>query len=709
MKQLLWLVFVAVSFPFAHVRAQITEDTTFSLDGVEVRTGRKSAAPVGNTLDFIYLTKSALLKNQGNTFINTLEKLPGISSINTGVGISKPVIRGLSLNRVIVNEYGIKQEGQQWGVDHGLEIDQFNVDRVEVLKGPVSVLYGSDGIGGVINVLPPLIPEKNTFGGEALVNYKSNNDLFSASVRLQQNTNDFYTIVRATWQDYGSYRVPADEFTYNSYKLPIYNRRLKNTAGKERSISVLNGIRRKWGHSSLYLSNYNQDAGFFTGAFGIPRAYQLTDDGKPRNIGLPRQMINHFKAVSNTHFHFHRNILELDLGYQHNRRQELSQPHAHGNGPAPEGNLALQLDLHTLTGNVRYKFHPTEAWEVITGVSVQHQENVRDGYEFLIPAYKVTQGGVYVFSEYRFTNRFLISGGIRADAADQKADRSYIYLYNEAGEQTGAQQRSPYIRRDYVNGSGSLGLAWTIAEQWKLKANAGSAYRIPAMVELTANGVHHGTFRHEMGDSSLRAERGYMLDAGLYFQKGRIKVDATPFLNYFSNYIYLRPSARFSSLPEAGQVYLYTQAQALFTGFESNVDIEITPSLNNRLSFEYVWNRNLDTRVPLPFTPPFSALNEIEYKPKIFRPLLHDLFLAVSGQYFAAQRRVDTNEPETDGYFLLHFSAGNTFTTGKHKLSLLVQLRNLTNARYLNNMSRYRILNLPEQGFNTQVILRYEF
>ncbi len=707
MRQWSWFILVAVLLS-AGARAQISPDTTYSLEGVEVRTDRKSTVPAGNTLDFIYLSKSALLKNQGNTFINTLEKLPGISSINTGVGISKPVIRGLSLNRVIVNEYGIKQEGQQWGVDHGLEIDQFNVDQVEVLKGPVSLLYGADGIGGVINILPPLIPEKNTFGGEALVNYKSNNDLFGASLRLQQNTNDFYTIVRATWQDYASYRVPTDEFTYNSYQLPIYNRRLKNTAGREHSISVLNGIRRDWGHSNLYISNYNQHAGFFTGAFGVPRAYQLADDGKPRSIGLPYQTINHLKIVSNTHFHFHRNILEVDLGYQHNRRQELSLPHAHGNGPAPEGNLALQLDLHTLTGNVRYKFHPLEAWEVITGVSLQHQENIRDGYEFLIPGYKVTQGGVYVFSEYKITDRFLVSGGARADAADQRADRSYVRLYNDDGALTGVQQRSPQILRQYVNGSGSLGIAWTLADAWKLKTNAGSAYRIPAMVELTANGVHHGTFRHEMGDSSLRAERGYMLDAGLYFRKGRVKADVTPYLNYFTNYIYLRPSAKFSSLPEAGQVYLYTQAQALFTGFESNIDIEVTSLLNNRLSFEYVWNRNLDTRVPLPFTPPFSVLNEIEYKPAFFRPWLRELFFALSGQYFAAQRRVDVNEPETDGYFLLHFSAGNTFPAGKRKISLFAQVRNITNTRYLNNMSRYRILNLPEQGINTQIILRYE-
>src|SRR5690554_7086767 len=122
--------------------------------------------------------------------MGSIERIPGLSSINTGSGISKPVIRGLSLNRIIVNEYGIKQEGQQWGLDHGLEIDQYNVHQLEIIKGPVSILYGSDGIGGVINLLPPSNLPKNSFKAEAIINYKSNNDLFGTSARSEEHTSE---------------------------------------------------------------------------------------------------------------------------------------------------------------------------------------------------------------------------------------------------------------------------------------------------------------------------------------------------------------------------------------------------------------------------------------------------------------------------------------------------------------------------------------
>src|SRR5690606_32575698 len=132
-----------------------------------------------------------------------------------------PVIRGLSMNRIIVNEYNIKQEGQQWGLDHGLEIDQFNVDKVEIIKGPVSIIYGSDGIGGVINISAPPLPQEDTLTGELISSYKANNNLLGSSGRLAWKKNNWYISARSTYQNYSLYKVPADSFLYNSYKLPI--------------------------------------------------------------------------------------------------------------------------------------------------------------------------------------------------------------------------------------------------------------------------------------------------------------------------------------------------------------------------------------------------------------------------------------------------------------------------------------------------------
>lgn len=685
-----------------------SEDTVILNEAV-IKDSYRSMVPLAKTLDLQYIKRENLLLSQGNTFMNTLEKMPGISAIHTGVGISKPVIRGMSLNRVIVNEYGIRQEGQQWGVDHGLEIDQYNVDRVEVIKGPVSVMYGSDGIGGVINILPPLIPDNDTVSAEVISAYKSNNDLWGWSGKLLYNRKGNFTLARVTYQDYASYKVPAKEFMYNGYVLPIHNNRLKNTGGRELNFSLLKGIRRKWGNSSIYVSSYRQKAGFFVGAFGVPRAYQLNDDGHYRNIGLPYQRISHTKIVSNTSVFLRRGSIEADFGFQKNTRAEMSPPHAHGYGPAPQGNEALMLELYTFSGNARYVHYGSGKWSNTTGLSFQYQENVRGGYEFLIPSYTSWQKGAYHFAEYRPGRNLLLNAGVRADFGAQKADASFVSQFDSTGAETGKVQRSPNVDRRYFNVSGSLGASWERNKALKTKFNIGSAYRIPVMAELTANGVHHGTFRHEMGDSSLQAEKGYMADMGIEFTADMVNVRFTPFVNYFTNYLYLSPSARFSPLPDAGQIYRYVGGEALFTGVELNADWKVLPGLNNNFSVEYVWNKNLSSGLGLPFTPPLSILEEISWKPKLAGPhFLKQAVFTLTGQYFAAQNRVERNEPATEGYFLLGFSASETFKAAGQQFTLFLQFRNVTNTVYVNNMSRYRILNLPEQGFNTQLMLRWE-
>jgi iron complex outermembrane receptor protein len=705
-----WVNYLTILFALVFSTNSVVaqKDSTITLNEVSVKAASKSENDIGNVLDFKVINAEYLTRNQGNTFINTLERLPGISSINVGVGISKPVIRGLSLNRVIVNEYGIKQEGQQWGTDHGLEIDQFNVDRVEVVKGPVSVLYGSDGIGGVINIYPSYMPKTNSLNGEVLVNYKTNNDLIGTSLKLQGNKNDVYAIARFTYQDYGSYRVPADEFTYNGYVLPIYNNRLKNTAGREINFSLLTGIKRNWGFSRIYVSNFNQNAGFFVGAFGVPRAYQLFDDGKPRKIDIPNQHINHLKIVSNTFITLKENYLEIDLGYQLNSRNEFSRPHAHGTADTSFGNLALGLNLQTITANLRFTHVINQKFKNIYGFNAQYQTNQKTGHEFLIPKYDATSVGVFIFSEFKVNSRFLVSGGIRLDAAYQNSEIYFRPTYDAQLNYVKDEQVAPSLNRRYFSVSGSVGSSYQFSEFWKFKSNIGSAFRIPVIAELAANGVHHGTFRHEQGDSTLSPERGYMLDLGVYFKKKKIDVDFTPFFNYFDNYIYLSPSAKFSPLPDAGQIYQYKEAKAVFWGFESSFNWILNKYIANELGIEFVWNKNLISTLPLPFTPPFSILEEIKLTPFKSKQF-NDLAFNVTGQYFATQKRVDRNEPVTDGYFLLHLSFSNNFYVGKTKISVFLQLRNVADAKYMNNMSRYRILNLPEQGRNFQVIFKYSF
>lgn len=673
-----------------------------------------ASTAVAHTLDYVYLGRNSLLRKQGNTFINTLESIPGVRAMTTGVGVAKPVIRGLGMNRVIVNEFGIKQEGQQWGGDHGLELDQFNVDRVEVLKGPVSVMYGSDGIGGVINILPPIIPEKGKFSGEAITTFKSNNDLLGGSVKLQNNTNDYFTIFRTSYQNYASFKVPAEKFTYNNYVLPIENGRLKNTGGREFNVSLLQGVRRSWGQTSLYLSNYHQNAGFFIGAFGTPSLADLQQDGNYRKVGLPRQSINHFKAIYTLHLHLPKGRLEANIGYQHNSRSEYEGEHGHNHGQDMQvvGNKvtdkALQLRLQTTQLNVKYTTEKGK-WNNTFGVNSTYQQNRADGAEFLIPSYQMFQVGLFDFAEIQWHPDLLMSVGLRMDYAHQRADSVYAYGYDNAGQVNAYELKSKYLNRDYYNLSLSTGLHYHHSHFVQYKMNIGSAFRTPTVNELLSNGLHHGTFRHEVGNANLKTENGILFDLGVYTHKGKMHWDVTPFVNYFFNYIYLNPSGKFSPLQEAGQIYNYTEAPVVFWGLESSMKWHFENNLNIEGAFEYVWNTNTEDNRSLPFTPPMSVKVEAEYKPFSESKYLNQTFIALGGQYFSAQNRTAANEMTTPGYFLANFSLSNTFNIGNDKLSVFFQIRNLLNTKYYNNMSRYRILNIPEQGRNFQVMLRYEF
>ncbi len=709
--------FVFGSLLSAHLSAQETADTlpdvrSGVLEAVEHKAASDHQTLNGHTLDLTYLGRNSLLRQQGNTFINTLERIPGVSAINTGVGISKPVLRGLSLNRVVVTENGLKQEGQQWGVDHGLEIDQYSVDQVEVLKGPVSVIYGTDGIGGVINILPPIVPAKNTFKGEAISTYKSNNDLLGGSVKLSLNRNDIYTIVRGTYQNFASYRVPADRFFYNGYILPIYDHRLKNTGGREANFQITQGIRRQWGQMSLTVSNVFQQMGFFVGAFGKPRAYDLYHPESFRTVNKPYQLINHFKVIHNGHFHIYSGQLEWDLGYQNNTRQEIAQPHQHNTYQVVRGNqkkdASLFLNLQTLQLNARF----TRQWEKVRNVaglasSLQHNRSAGD--EFLIPSYFQYQAGLFDYLEYQASDKLLWTAGGRVDLIRQTAECTIADSYDRNGSLRSTDTLSPVLSRNYFNAAVSAGLKYQYSTRQAVRFNAGTAFRVPAINELLSNGIHHGTFRHEKGSELLKEERGVMLDAGWTLSRPKWSVDITPFANYFTNYIFLKPSGIFSPLEEAGQIYLYDQGAAFFGGLEMAVQYKITPALVWSSDMEYVYNRHLETGRGLPMTPPMSWRNDITYKPLWNNDLLDQFYISLEGHYFAPQHRTYINEPVTEGYFLLNASLSNSFRLRGTRLTAYLQVRNLTNAVYMNNMSRYRILNLPEQGRNIQVMLRYEF
>lgn len=325
---------------------------------------------VENSQSVIYIDKDFISRNSTGTFSGALAALPGVNTMNVGVGIAKPMIRGMGFNRILVNNRGIKQEGQQWGADHGLEVNPFDVEEVEIIKGPASLLFGSDGLGGVINIKENDALPQNGNTIDISSSYQTNNRAISNSVAYKGRQDKWFYSARATHQDYGDYTVPSDEFTYAGFNLPIFDNRLKNTAGEELHFSGTLGYRTEKLSSSLRVSSFNQKAGIFTGAIGLPRAYNLRHNNDFRNIDVPRQENHHHTVTSNTTIALGEDRLEMDFGYQRNIREELSFPGAHGIAPELAGsNLALGLYLDTYTANVRYEINPNENHQVLFGGS----------------------------------------------------------------------------------------------------------------------------------------------------------------------------------------------------------------------------------------------------------------------------------------------------------------------------------------------------
>jgi iron complex outermembrane recepter protein len=647
-------------------------------------------------------------KNLQANLLNSLTGIAGFNTINVGVGIAKPVIRGMSMNRVMVIEQGIKQEGQQWGADHGLEIDQFNVARLEILKGPSAIIYGADAMGGLVQIRPEPPKTENGIEGNLKLAYQSLNHNMGGTIYLAGRFERFFASARFSAQDYGDFRIPATQFNYNRYILKLPEPYLKNTAGKERNYSLMAGTQGRWGTSTLTLTHFNQYNGIFAGAFGIPRQAMLTPDGSHRNIGLPAMDTDHLKIISNSHILIGKNWLEMDLGYQQNLRQELARPHTHGFSFTAPTSLSLKLLLRTISGNVRYHYRIYRTLSGITGVAASTQHNEVGGFEFFMPQYSQRQAGIYSYCKWNIQDSLFINAGVRLDRQSVETRAHLQPIFDRRGNQTGTDTLVRNFQRAFQQPAYSLGLSYWHRTGLNFKLNLASMYRFPAAVELASNGIHHGTFRHEQGEAALNPESGYQLDFSIGYENRWAVVRISPFVNWFDNYIYLTPMPFFSTRPEAGQVYRYQQTTALNYGGEVIVDVHFWKNLHCYIGGEAVVNYNWLSEMALPFTPPPALKTEVEYTFPSVGKRISDWYLGVEYRAYANQTQVDRNELATPGYTLFNLKSG--FTLGiKQQVRIYGQVQNLLNTFYFQHLSRYRQLNLPEPGRNFVLSVEISF
>ena len=677
-------------------------------ESYQQRQAKKSALAVD------VVDQDFLRKHFTGNFMQAMENIPGVQAMDIGSGFSKPMIRGMGFNRIAVLENGIKQEGQQWGADHGLELDAFNIGTVNVLKGPSSLLYGSDAMGGVIDITSPPVPSVDMLFGDVTLLGKSVNGTLGGSFMLGIKKSFWYAQVRYSEQHFGDYRIPTDTIVYLTQKMPVYGRKLKNTAGIERNIGFFAQYQRQRYKANYSVSNVYQKTGFFPGAHGIPDASRVEDDGDSRNMELPYSKVNHLKVTTLQQYAWEKLVLSGDFGFQNNHREEWSVFHTHyGSQPVPEKDpdKELAFNLNTLSASVKVRFIGSSSWEHALGWDGQHQRNDISGYSFLLPEYYRSTTGLLWLTTYKPNNVISVSGGMRYDYGYihiSSHEDAYLadYLRKQGYDEEQVEHykwNSHAVKKKFGDYSFSLGLVWTPSERHMVKANVGRSFRLPGANELATNGVHHGTFRHEQGDANLKSEQGWQMDASYNLRYNGFSISVSPFVSWFSNYIFLRPTGEWSVLPHAGQIYRYTGAEVLFAGTEATIDIHFLRSFNYRISGEYVYTYNCDEHIPLSFSPPFSMRNTLTWQRK-------QVMLYAEWQSIARQNRVDRNEDRTPGANLFHLGGSlNIPIRGNQAIEITLTARNIFNTRYYNHLSFYRKVEIPEPGHNFQLLIKIPF
>lgn len=626
------------------------------------------------------ITPQILKATAATNIIDAIAHQPGISQLTTGGSISKPIIRGLGYNRVVVMSEGVRQEGQQWGDEHGIEVDGSSVNSVEILKGPASLMYGSDAMAGVVILHPQAMMPEGTIRANISSEYQTNNGLFGYNLSAAGNQHGFVWDAR-----YSQKMAHAYKNKYDGY--------VPGSQFAERAGRLMLGLNKSWGHSRLTWTAYHLTPSIVEGERD-PETGDLectTDNVKTYSKALPFQQVKHYKLVWDNSFNLANGYLKTIIGYQQNRRQEFEEEMEE---------YELYFKLHTLTYDIRYLTHEFNGWKVSTGVGGMFQRSVNKGEEFLIPDYRLFDFGIYATASKSINEHWTLNGGVRYD---------HRRLHGDALLEEDEWRFNDFTR--HFNGfTGSIGAVCNINEHFNLRMNLARGFRTPNMSELASNGVHEGSIRYELGSQQLKAEYSLQADLGLDFTSQYVSAQLSLFANHINNYIYTHRIPQ--EIEEGYLTYAFTQGDARLAGFEAGVDIHPIHSVHFSNTFSMVNARLLHQAAStkyIPFTPAPRWSSELKWELQhhshstvmhhhsnhsSHRSLLNNLYIAANLDCYLRQSHIysaDDTETATPAYALIGLSAGTDIQLNRKKVAeLYITADNLLNNAYQSHLNRLK-------------------
>ena len=680
----------------------------------DVMLQRENPMPI-KSVNFDNLNKQA-----SNNLIEAIGKKDNVWALTTGPGIAKPIIRGLSYNRVMVLVNGLRQEGQQWGDEHGVEIDQYAIAKAEIIKGPGSIMFGSDALGGLVNFIPYRI-QKDGWNGKYLGLYQSNHQMIANSAIVQYKKGNYGFFLQGTQKDAGNYQNAADGKVFGTG----FNERDVSAAfqwSQQRLISHF--------YTSVYTEKLNMPEGDRDSSGRFLKFIKLNDtaigqvpisaaDLSGYKFFIPYQHISHYRFQNYSVFQLKKaDKIISHIGYQYNIRDEYGPDKLLEKDTEEMERGNLSMHLHTFPFQLRFLKVLDSTQMLSIGTSGMYQKNVNKGEELLIPDYFLMDVGGFLYYQKTWAN-WVLAAGTRWDIRYLQSETMYLDSRGKRFESTSMPPNGSIkfqsFSKQFNNFSATAGMVYNGWKEVVFKFNIARGFRAPNISELASHGAHEGTVRYEYGYLNLKPEVSTQVDMGLIVNKEHGLFEITPFVHYTDHYIYYRKLSSLrggdSLVVQNGEslwAFTYNQGQALIYGGELHIDVHPHPLdwLHVETNFSYLQggllNQTDSTRY-LPFFPPSRWTNEIRGEWSRLTNGLKKIFFSLEAMYVFPQDkffRAYHTETYTPDYTLLNASAGIGFRYWKERqMQVIVGVNNLLDKVYQDHLNRLKYVRVnPTTG-----------
>ncbi len=682
-----------------HHDNKLLKEVSISVQAIAAKTTQASATLEGTALD----------ATRGQSLGDALKNLTGVTTLNTGATVAKPMIQGMHSNRILIFNNGVRQEGQQWGLDHAPEIDPFTADKISVVKGAASVIYGADAIGGIVLLEPKAMRKKEGIGGEFNLAGFSNGRGGVVAAMLDGcvfcHTDGFFMDDKRkfSWRLQGSLKKTGNLHTPNYY--------LGNTGVEEKNYSAIIEHRSDKMNNNLFFSHFSSDIGIFKGAHignlaDLKEAFTRKEPVPVANfsyqIGRPLQQIKHnILKYKNTLQVADNQQVITQLSVQNDHRGEFDAHRLFGTLPEELDKPNILLSLFSAVANSTFDHHFKDNIHGKGGIEYTYQKNTTEKGS-LIPNYVSMNGAAFLTERWHTQDsKITIETGIRYD---------YRWL-NTRVRNKNTGEDNPLQQFDYQSFAGQFGGIYKIRDDFRLAYNIGSAWRAPSVNELFSLGVHHGTASFERGNPNLKNERSVNNSLSVIYDKEKIKIQVDLYANFIKNYIYLKPDTlAVQTIRGAFPAFDFKQADARLTGVDWNIQWNTLKNLTLESKGSLLRAWNLSDAEWLILMPSDRFQHSVKYLFKE-RKIFKNTFIGINNNVVFQQNRVPNNQDYVappKGYMLFGAEMGTTVSIFKNPLTLSVSIKNMGNKAYRDYLNRFRYF-VDEMGRDVQMRVKYAF